>query len=448
MCNQPEFATFVTDFSSLLTMLVPQLDRLGARLSSVESTIGTTEEEVFWELWKFLAVGCSAFARVSTTPFRLLLIDKQPFFTCLYAAFHDMLQWLLSMSRSPAWLAMKEPQGLRTRNSELLMMLAMPLNCLSKTSTASTSAMFSHLTCFLPASLSLVCCISFEQFTNNPSTHNQKPPAASTAATMHHQAVIGATIPLSLQPFVSQLIRVITNFASICKSSGRQKELSFVTAPEVLQLLKAVLILPQDIFCSDPFLLLNCLICIEITLSLREEIHQNTRALLSNHGASSNAIGLPFYHNLRLSSEVLEMDAKLLHALNVHFSDDTVFNGMCYSIRALILKTWMVPDQMYAISPKALALMVRNVVGLAKQCTIHGLHILKELKRLQIDQHPTQHLVTQQHTERHALAGITEEQLHALDIASLSAIRSVMLLTSNFEVHLPGYELPSKPGRF
>lgn len=53
-CIRPEYALVVNDFVSLLSALVGQLERLGARPCSV----GTLEERTFWQLYIFLATTC------------------------------------------------------------------------------------------------------------------------------------------------------------------------------------------------------------------------------------------------------------------------------------------------------------------------------------------------------------------------------------------------------
>lgn len=134
-----QYVAFVADFTSLLTALVQQLDRLGSRLSfAVPSTIGTAEEDVFWSLWVFLVAACSAFDEATEKGPDLYSHEQQAFYGPLYFAFNSLMSWLLSISRSPAWVLMQARHGKHSRACELIACLEQPTKCLVNLSFAPT----------------------------------------------------------------------------------------------------------------------------------------------------------------------------------------------------------------------------------------------------------------------------------------------------------------------
>lgn len=65
-CTPSELTLCVTDFTSLLTILVSQLARLGTRLNAARgSTVGKPEETVFCELWDTLSYTCGTLDTVA-----------------------------------------------------------------------------------------------------------------------------------------------------------------------------------------------------------------------------------------------------------------------------------------------------------------------------------------------------------------------------------------------
>lgn len=102
-----ELILFVMDFTALLHTLVPLLDRLGSRLNQTAgSSVGTTEERVFWECWNFMSISCDAFLSAHRTCPGFWTAQRQPLYHALFTANSAFLEWLLSFSRSPTWLLM------------------------------------------------------------------------------------------------------------------------------------------------------------------------------------------------------------------------------------------------------------------------------------------------------------------------------------------------------
>ncbi|MEW5319223.1 MAG: hypothetical protein WDW38_010388 [Sanguina aurantia] len=301
----PEQALLVTAFTSLLTALVPQLGRLGRRLSSPppsSSSIGTPEEEVFWELWGFLVAACSAYGTaVDHTPTLLpeetpptavdhtpTLLPEGPSPTAvghpptllpeetpptavdhtpislpegsppppLHSPLHDaltaMLAWLLPFSRSPAWRAMRQEHGLQRRNVELLIVLAQPVKCLYNLGLLEGTLLADHMGLLPPGLLLLVCCILSEQFGTAPPVVEQPQPAwaRSQQATNYTQSRHTADYrhPVTLHLLLDSLSKAVANLAAAHARAGGSKGTlcSLMTSPAVLQLLKDILILPPE----------------------------------------------------------------------------------------------------------------------------------------------------------------------------------------------------------
>lgn len=447
--TQPEFTPLVTHFTSLLTALIPQLEKLGCRLSIVATSIGTLEEEVFWELWRFLVVGCflfgSAFGRDS------ILTDFQPSNASFYAACDTLLKWLLSISRSPAWVAMQKQHGLGYRNGELLVILAQPLNCLVRLGTIeSIPIQVSHLKSFPPTTLPLLCCIMSEQFTDVPMLVPQPHPVAWQAATTYKQRAGESYLSTNLPPFLNLMVAAINNLAILTKQQD-SGVLSSLTAPAVLHFLKAVLIVAKSLHLNSQYNLLpTSLSCLEELFSLYDsDINTNPGALLSDSDARSNrdAVGLPLHLNPRLSKQVLETDVRLLHAMNQHSIADGGLLTQCYAILTLILRNWMLAGRLYPISTETLAVMVGSVVGIAKLCTSREICMLQQLQQLQQDkarqlvQHDKPCQLVQHDGGPAVQKDINLDLVAAVTASSgekeeLDVIRTLMHLTSSFNITL------------
>lgn len=452
-CRQPEFACFVTEFTSFLAALIPQLDRLGSRLSIVASSIGTAEEALFWELWRFLvaAGACFTFAGGQHSE----LLPRQPFDPHLYAAFNALLQWLLSISRSPAWLAMRKQHGGVHNKGELLAILAQPLNCIIGLSTTeSKSILRSHLLCFPQTILPLLCCIISEQFTNAPMLVPRLQSGAGRPATLYRRGVGEAFFSDNLGPFLTSLVMLISNLANQDIITGHDGSFSFVTAPAVTHLLKTVLMLPQQALSSKSDLVSRCLQCLVLLISLcdKDMINGPSPSLPASDASSNqDAVGLPLHMIPRMSRHALETDVRLLHALSVHLSVDAGLTTLCFEVQALILRNWMLAGSFYPISLESVSVMVMSLVGVAKLCTLHGLHMLQRLKqdkarllKYQIGR-PREHKESSARSlDAHTASNDKEQVLPGLQ--EMNSIRTVMYHASDFTIIMPSYAIHPTTG--
>lgn len=203
--SQAEFQTLVTIWTELLTALVPQLERLGSRLSNPgispvlvsgstsTTSISTSEEEVFWELWNFLFFASDAYA-LARDLLPALWESKGPerFNTSLFAAYHRLLVWLSHTSQtSTAWRLMGTEHGLGERNASLVNILTNPAQDLLNVSCMIPPAVVHHLSSMPHNFVPLLCSIASGQIgRGDPSTN----------ATMHSRANQGGNdIHISLR---------------------------------------------------------------------------------------------------------------------------------------------------------------------------------------------------------------------------------------------------------
>lgn len=154
---------FVQDFTTLLTALVPKLDRLGSRLSVLEeSSIRPVADHVFWELWCCLAYSCSAFNTASVVIAEPWPTLGDTLFTSLRTALMSVMTWLESVSHTKAWQLMKVQHGVSARNAGKLLILDPSLRIFRHIAEANLDAMI-HLSILLPSGfVPLLCSLLFQ----------------------------------------------------------------------------------------------------------------------------------------------------------------------------------------------------------------------------------------------------------------------------------------------
>lgn len=383
--SQPEYVDFVSDFTALLNTLVPQLARLGLRLSAMAdvSSIGTTEEHVFWELWGMLVASSTAFQSLSEAwQSRILPVESSiEALKSLYAAFHDLLMWLLSMSRSPAWVMMKSEHGRWLRDHELITILLLPAKCLTDMTLASMPTLFSHMNLLPSTFLPLLCCIVSEHISDLHLVPRQTQPALHMKAMVYKQASnIKNSRPPPLYQFLYVLVILFNNLscAEGCLTNGAN--FPFLTSPSMLQLLKLILTLPKETRPYAPELARHTLLCLHGLLALSGTQYLDTRCTplpINEREANMDSMGLPLHQNPFLNSQALQTDARLLHILGKHMDNNTHQNLIRLKTQALILRTWLVAGRLYPERATVLSQMVLSITGIAKQCTSLGLKLMQ-----------------------------------------------------------------------
>lgn len=367
----PEFALFVTEFTTLITALEPQLARLGSKpMSSPSSSISRQEESPVWKLWDVLV---ASYTSLHEAALGVCPISNLPYYPSLVSAFHDTLTWLLHFSRSPEWLAL-QPERIRSfRSGQLALIMFPPSSCLLD---LCSKISFHKFTLVPPSLLPNLCCIVAEEYGNIPPLISPAHPTAAVctrspnSSRVHSERVYG---------FLGMFADLLNGLADMSLVPSNYLQLSVLTAPAVLQAVKVILILPRGKMRACLDFVNQCIGSLDILLHMQPVDHSNTADFPSDPLSLSNmdALGLPLHLNPRLSKPALETDRRLLHALGLHTQEDISLLPACYSVQNMILSAWVQPTTATAsLNKVALPLMLQSVTGLAKQCMQHGLHFV------------------------------------------------------------------------
>lgn len=156
------------------------------------------------------------------------------------------------MTRGPAWRQMQIQHGRPHRNLTLLIILSQPAQWFLSLSTEPPPVMLSHLSWMPCQCMPLLCCIVTEQFGTAPPVVPRYRPAAGVSAStfaMGFTSYADVPLPIRLYSFLSVLVESVANLLKQHPTNGEQ--LSFLTAPIVLQLLKVIVILPANLLPSQ-----------------------------------------------------------------------------------------------------------------------------------------------------------------------------------------------------
>lgn len=396
LASRSEYALFVTDFTSLLSCLVPQLVRFGSQLNTPEAQSSGTyaaEHDLFWALWHYLFTACLAFSSATKMGHVVWHVEQQPFYPPLYAAFHNLLVWILDMSRSPAWLLMEQQHGLCGRNHELFVILKQPIKCLVNLSVgASRPNNNSHLKKLSPAFLPLLCCIISEHFVCIPYIFPRTQSDESIKAMNHRQGWF-TKVPLdqimhTLLDLLTQSICSLNSFAESVDHVEYPQCVAFLKAPAVIQFLKALFI--HTAGNSSNQILKERVLSLLLGLFNRHSMQAWNEGLLSACDSKSNvdAAGLPLHLNPLLSKPALETDVMLLHALSIHLNGNSPRAHDFHNIQTDILQSWMLACMRCPLPPaEAVAVIARSVIRLAKHCTALALQRMRQLTEIRVGCH-------------------------------------------------------------
>lgn len=447
-------AKLVTEFTALLTLLVPQLDRLDCKLSSPEGcSIRPVEEAIFWELWCSLTASCNAFNVAHVQWPYLWSAQESSTYLPTHACFHTLLTWLLRVSRSPAWLAMKSHRGRLSRNTDLLLMLELPTQVFLNLSNAPRQVLDCHLSCLPPTFVPLICCIISEQVgAFLPPVVARPQPAAGVSVMTYTQGVNSASsFCASRDVLLLNMVKLVYNLMKVHSSINSSTLHSLLTSPSTIHALKVILIVYVEQQ-PQPHNLLDCCVnCLDYCIGLSD---QNTEFRLGpplsvcDRKNNKDAAGLPLHLNPRLSKQALEADVLLLHALSKLMCSNTHCTFIC-AAQIRIVYNWLISGRQYSLPATALLAMVASAVGLAKQCSLHGLRLMRLAQAGGRIQHKP-HFVAPQHAKQsdrqRAPAQLQDKQLAPLDAASLQQFQKLMYLTSEFSMYVPDGVVMSHPG--
>lgn len=456
------YALMVAEIVFFLESLIPQLCKRGCRLSSVTAcSVGTADEHVFWELWSCLDAGCAALAIASQKSIQVWPVDDHPYYPSLYTAFHSLLTWLLSFSRSPAWLLMRPEHCLHMRNSELLKIFHLLSGFLSDFASDQFAISILHFN-RLPADfLPLLCCIASEQFGNVPPLVPRAQVLAGAKATTYTRGVVFQAKDISpecLHLFIESITSLLEALTIVDSSAGRAEHFPFLTSPAVIQLLKVALIIQGRKSPYEPDAVERTVLCLHyaLRLALIQEKHSPRHPLsVTNQERNSNSVSLPMHLNAVLSKSALETDQRLLHVLSKHMDVCVCLTGPCCRVQNLVVQSWVVFGELYPVSAAVLSKMSQSLVGLAKQCTTHGLFLMLEFQRERASSQPQQpsnfESKTIQQTQQHKqalehVAKLEDVKLAVWTEEGMNALQTSMMLTSHFKTDNMGQTLAPNNG--
>ncbi|MEW5317250.1 MAG: hypothetical protein WDW38_008564 [Sanguina aurantia] len=397
-----QYPLFVGDFTALLNVLVPQLDRFGARLSSATaSSIGTMEEEMFWELWCFLSASSYAFETASDQLPTQWHTCPQPFHASLSSAFHSLLTWLLSVSRSPAWLGMRAQHGMAHRNRELLCILRQPTKYLFHLTMTDFPIAVDILQGLPPSWVPQLCCIVSEQFGTGLPFTPQPLQAASTAlastyaqapATVAETRTVGykTTHAECVGAFLLTLVMLLKQAERAVTTAGGDGQRCCITDPAVTQLLKSLPLFPKLTLQTGPPLVDCCVTTLGKLLTLSDQAANHPN--ISPTGAQSSSVprpplgqaaDRPMHQDESFMRDPLETDLKLLRALTAHMEASPSSFAACYAVQGHILGGWMAQlscteSEQGLVPAHTVEGLAKGAVELAKQLTKHVLHFLRQ----------------------------------------------------------------------
>lgn len=443
--TQAELAPIVMEFIKFLQAVVPHLDRLGCRLSLITaSSIGTPEEQVFWELWKFLAAGCYAFKAAKATMPCSWSEDDLPMYHSLYVAFHKLLSWLLCFTRSPAWRLMRSEHGLAHRSRELWLILQQPMRCLVDVSGGPRPIVLSHLQSAPAQLIPLLCCIVSEQLGTPPLLVSQAQLTAGMIATSYMQGLDLNYPVTALQKLLPPLAFLFDNLLDKDGSPEHLRSLlSYVTVPAVIHFLKGIIILSgksgvstaqtsdTESGCSSllglSFLPLKTLLNTIFRAEMQDPC--STQLSATDRHINQDLQGLPMHANPFLSKQALETDVQLLHALSKHMDADITLMLVCCKIQYLVVFIWAQAGRIYPTPADVLAVMSRSILGLVKQCLGHGLQLMQQQKQI-----TSKSTSEQQQQGEHATAREREVKRSVWESPDVKFIQTFLMVLSDYKV--------------
>lgn len=447
--TRTEYTMFVADFAKFLAGLVPQLRKRGLCLSLVTaSSIGTADEHVFWELWSCLEAGCKSFCRIAESSYDVWPENEKPFYPSLCAAFHSLLHWLLSMSRSSAWQLMRPEHCLHMRNDELLLMLSLPIGYLTDLATAQFLGHTTHFDTLSPNLLSMLCCIVTEQFGCAPLLVPRSHTTASMKASTYTRGVVYKAQDISrsrLYLVIDTLVVLIYNLTVIDDSPHRIVPLTCLTAPAVIQFSKVAVMIQIQMQPHESDLVERSMSCLMylLNLSLNQSYDEGGLDFSPLQRSNKDALGLPTHLNQALSDAALETDRSLLHTLSCYMDVHLPFTELCCRLQYLLVQIWKSACRLHPFSSAATSKIAQSIIGLAKQCTTHGLMLMQYFKADKGNLKSQQRARTQTQKEMRKQAQSILAKLsvtkHAIwNDEGMKALRNLTLAISHFKLYSQG----------
>lgn len=449
----------ISENAALQMALVPQLQRFGKRLSiPTAGSLGTVEEDMFWELWASLMGSCVVNMIVTKTQPTAFLNLQQALCNQVHLATQSVLTWILSISRSPVWCAMKVGNGLRHRNLEVSSILFQATSFLALIGEAPTPVAL-RLACWVPDQLlPLICCIASEQLCPVRTTQQHDQSGTRHPATTY---VLGSTSRLVFPPSLYQslclLASTINNLECLASRAGRAGVCTFVTAPAVLLLLKLFITLPPEVHPAVKDYRRMAAGCLPRLLHRSQAQHVASLTASTTQDGERARIGLPMRQHPLLCADALETDVQLLHVLTDCMQRGALPKWEGLRAQAMVLDSWKNARACPFTTAAATQAMAASNIGLAKECTGHALQEMQQLQRsvnlIELGQRPavTTKPGTQQQWENQLVqmsgpASVVVGEPDAYDLKAATGERLLMAQVSWFCMTQIDYTYASQIG--
>lgn len=439
------------DFANSLTAIVPHLKRTGSQLSSpVQSSIGTVEEGLFWTLWVLLVCLFEAYSRAKGSQGCSGHSEPEPFNPPLLAAFNILLDWLLSMTRSPAWRRMRPSHGSRLRNDDLIVILGMVSDSFLSLDNVQPNVIASNLASLPVNLLSMICSIVSEQFGNAPLLLSPATLPAHGTATVYHLALRmpdpgESRLHSFLLNSLTQVVSRLQNADKDCSSSGH---FACLMKPAVLQCCKTILlIVPYGSPKIDQQFMRRSVGGMQDLLNFALEDAQPWLVgpltdLDRSSGSDLNQACLPAHAIPCANKQALRTDKRVLHALGGYIGVDKNLARICYQVQELIIRSWKESMKRCPVDKDLASEMAEAVVGLGRQCMLHMLQLMQaqsqgrshQRKDLQIDPGATteHERKNREQPSNSSKASSQIAQYPGLELACMPTVSRLAFATSSF----------------
>lgn len=436
-----EYARFITDFTALLTSLIPRIRLM--HIAAAGKSVGY-EIDTFQLLWQVLHLSCTAF---SSWP-RTMLSSYQVYYPPLCAVSSELLTWLLQFRLSSEW-------GLLTGDyfkgkQALTAFVSPPLACFITTDNSpALGSNVRHMpTSFVPT----LCCLASKTFYTVFKKGRGTSQFQSSTKTLCTSMNLHVYHEQDSAPFLG---REMAQYIRICISSpaadpevrdGRLRLLAACCAPASTHFLKLliIMILTAEKRAKDmgTELLQNCMYSFAAPESVHFDAYLAEMEPLDS--SSIHASHPPI-------SETLQIDMWLVSLL----SPGRVKCGKHDSIKLLamckVLSGWLCCMKAWSKNgPSAIQTKMSSEVQViltspALQCTMQALLFMQLLRKEQRSLQPMQGITRQERQDE-----LRQRRPEAAQPMAMRQVCNLLVLTSHclFQSRLLAAKLPQTVGEF
>lgn len=361
----PRLVSVIEEIAALLEILMVQLHRFGSHLGSADlGSISNAKDRLFWELWTLLLSIFHSLQSVTGPGGMPAVWDQRyrPAFLSLYHAFHSLMVWMISISRSQAWLAMTIQHGLLQRRNDVLFLILHSSNWLTHIFSAPPSLLTISLGLVLDTYLPLLCTLAVETYHHIPALVKPYPPLGHVQATAYPQHLslyhLAKIFPHQIQDQVKNILA--------CFLTRDRMNPPYTHDVAVLHFVKVYLVSTAPVLIQDNFKMIGWLYDL-----LRESLSTPTPELSqAARECNSNLLGLPLFLNPLVSSHILDIDLQLLHMLGTFIdNEDHGRTIRIYVLQSIIIGCWILSGRQLVATTDQVSEMVKCVAVLAKECS-------------------------------------------------------------------------------